>query len=140
MSGDQLHKILYVEDNPHMRSVAKLALEEIGHFKVRECCSGSDALLAVSDFEADLILLDVQAPGTDGVAALSLLRRLPHLIHTPAMFVTGLASASEVARYVEAGAAGIIAKPLEPLRLAGQVRMLWEGMAAHRMAADMLPM
>jgi two-component system OmpR family response regulator len=140
MSAGQLHNILYVEDNPHVRSVAKMALEVIGRFRVRDCGSGSESLLAMTDFEADLILLDVQAPGIDGVAALSLLRRLPHLTHTPAMFVTGLVSASEVARYVAAGAAGIIAKPLEPLRLAGQVRLLWEGQAATRLPLDMLPM
>ena len=140
MSGAELHNILYVEDNPHVRSVAKMALEVIGRFKVRECCSGSSALLATADFEADLILLDVQTPGTDGVAALSLLRRMPHLLYTPAMFVTGLASASDVARYVAAGAVGIIAKPLEPLRLAGQLRLLWEGQVPAGVPAGLLPM
>lgn len=139
MSAD-LQNILYVEDNPHVRGVAKMALEVIGRFKVRDCCSAGSDLLATSDFRPDLILLDVQHPETDGVAALSLLRRMPHLLYTPAMFVTGLASASDVARYVAAGAAGIIAKPLEPLRLAGQVRLLWDGQAAHRAPPGMLPM
>lgn len=124
MSGE-LSSILYVEDDPHVRGVAKMALEVIGHFKVRECGSGRTALLVAADFQPDLILLDVQAPGCDGVATLAQLRRMPHLRHTPAMFVTGLVSAADMARYVAAGAAGIIAKPLEPLRLAGQLRGLW---------------
>ncbi|KQV88632.1 hypothetical protein ASD15_26480 [Massilia sp. Root351] len=124
MSGE-LSSILYVEDDPHVRGVAKMALEVIGHFQVRDCGSGSNALLVAADFQPDLILLDVQAPGSDGVATLAQLRRMPHLCYTPAMFVTGLVSAADVARYVAAGAAGIIAKPLEPLRLAGQLRRLW---------------
>ncbi|WP_107980817.1 response regulator [Pseudoduganella sp. UC29_71] len=125
MSG-ALSSILYVEDDPHVRGVAKMALEVIGHFQVRECSSGRTALLAAADFHPDLILLDVQVPGNEGVATLAQLRRMPHLCRTPAMFVTGLVSAADMALYVAAGAAGIIAKPLEPLRLAGQVRRLWD--------------
>ncbi|MYN07300.1 response regulator [Pseudoduganella aquatica] len=121
-----LNSILYVEDNPHVRGVAKMALEVIGNFKVRECSSGLAALRLGADFHPDLILLDVQEPGMDGVATLAQLRSIPHLCHTPAMFVTGAVSAGEMARYVAAGAAGIIAKPLEPLRLAGQLRRLWD--------------
>lgn len=122
----ELSSILYVEDDPQLRGVAKMALEVIGRFTVRECASGRTALLAAADFHPDLILLDVQVPGNGGVATLAQLRGLPHLCATPAMFVTGRVSAADMALYVAAGAAGIIAKPLEPLRLAGQVRRLWE--------------
>jgi two-component system, OmpR family, response regulator len=125
MSGG-LSSILYVEDDPQLRGVAKMALEVMGRFTVRDCASGDTALLAAADFHADLILLDVQRPGSGGVATLAQLRRLPHLCSIPAMFVTGRVSAADMALYVAAGAAGIIAKPLEPLRLAGQVRRLWD--------------
>ncbi|NHZ82983.1 response regulator [Massilia sp. CCM 8695] len=128
-----LKTILYVEDDLHVRTTAKLVLEVIGKFEVRDCGSGREALLAATDFKPDLILLDVMMPELDGLATLAMLRRIPHLADTPALFVTGLTSEADIARYVEAGAIGVIPKPLMPLRLTGQLHSLWEqhAMAAH---------
>jgi CheY-like chemotaxis protein len=60
--GKQLKTILYVEDDLHVRTTAKLVLEVIGKFEVRECSSGREALLAARDFHPDLIVLDVMMP------------------------------------------------------------------------------
>ena len=122
----ELKKILYVEDDLHVRTTAKLVLEVIGRFEVRDCGSGREALLKARDFEPDLILLDVMMPEIDGLALLAKLRTLPHLAETPALFVTALTSTFDIARYNEAGAIGVIAKPLVPLRLADQLHALWE--------------
>jgi CheY-like chemotaxis protein len=126
MIATALQSILYVEDDLHVRTTAKLVLEVIGKFSVRECSSGHEALAAARDFHPDLILLDVMMPELDGLATLALLRTMPHLADTPAMFVTGLATRADIERYMQAGAIGVIAKPLVPLRLAGQVSALWE--------------
>ena len=128
-----LKNILYVEDDLHVRTTAKLVLEVIGQFTVRDCSSGREALAAASDFHPDLILLDVMMPELDGLNTLELLRRFPHMAHTPALFVTGLTAASDLAKYVEAGAIGVIPKPLMPLRLTSQLNELWEqhSTAAH---------
>lgn len=121
-----LKSILYVEDDLHVRTTAKLVLEVIGKMEVRECSSGHEALAAARDFHPDLILLDVMMPELDGIATLEQLRRIPHLAHTPALFVTGLTTASDIARYADAGAIGVIPKPLAPLKLTDQLRTLWE--------------
>ena len=126
MIDNDLRSILYVEDDLHVRTTAKLVLEVIGKFSVRECCSGHEALLAAENFCPDLILLDVMMPELDGLETLALLRTLPHLAETPALFVTGLTTPDDIERYMRAGAIGVIAKPLVPLRLAGQVHKLWE--------------
>ncbi len=123
---DNLHHILYVEDDLHVRTTAKLVLEVIGKFDVRDCGSGREALMAAMDYQPDLILLDVMMPELDGLDTLTMLRRMPHLANTPALFVTGLTSAEDIARYVEAGAIGVIPKPLIPLRLTGQLHALWD--------------
>lgn len=125
MNQAELTNILYVEDNPQLRCVTKMALEVVGRFHVRDCGFGRGALLEAAGFQADLILVDAQSSRLDGLQALARLRLLPQLGDTPAMFITGLAAAADVAQYVAAGAIGIIAKPLEPLRLALQVRQLW---------------
>jgi two-component system OmpR family response regulator len=122
----KLKSILYVEDDLHMRTTAKLVLEVIGKFEVRECSSGREALLAARDFHPDLILLDMMMPELDGVDTLAMLRRMPHLAETPALFVTGLTQPEDIARYLDAGAFGVIPKPVVPLSLTGQLNALWQ--------------
>src|SRR5471030_2147759 len=107
-----LRTILYVEDDPQLRCVAKIALEVIGRFIVRDCGIGSAAVRAAADFAPDLILLDVTAPRCDAMQTLSLLRALPHLAHTPAMLVTTM-DADEALLYMGADAVGVLPKPLE---------------------------
>lgn len=126
MIDTDLKSILYVEDDLHVRTTAKLVLEVIGKFTVRECSSGREALLAAQDFHPDLILLDVMMPELDGLATLQQLRGMPHLADTPVLFVTSLTAPEDIERCMEAGAIGVIPKPLVPLRLAGQVHTLWE--------------
>ena len=118
----ELSNILYVEDDLHVRTTAKLVLEVIGQYNVRDCGSGREALLAALDFHADLILLDVILPELDGVTTLNMLRRIPHLSEVPALFVTSLTAPRDIAQYLQAGAIGVIPKPLMPLRLTGQIR------------------
>ena len=121
-----LKSILYVEDDLHVRTTAKLVLEVIGRLEVRDCGSGHEALDAARGFQPDLILLDVMMPELDGIATLERLRSMPHLADTPALFVTGLTTASDMERYTDVGAIGVIPKPLAPLKLTDQLRTLWE--------------
>jgi CheY-like chemotaxis protein len=121
-----LRNILYVEDDSHVRTTAKLVLEVIGKFSVRACSSGHEALHAAHGFAPDLILLDVMMPEMDGIATLNQLRLYPHLENTPVLFVTSMTSSSDLQRYRGVGAIGVIPKPLVPLRLTEQINSLWE--------------
>lgn len=120
-----LRSVLYVEDDVHVRTTAKLVLEVIGNITVRDCGSGRDALLAARDFTPDLIVLDVMMPEIDGFGILAMLRRMPHLAQVPALFVTGMTTPDDMRRYADVGAIGVIAKPLVPLRLASQLHTMW---------------
>lgn len=122
----KLQTILYVEDDLHVRTTAKLVLEVIGKYDVRECGSGEEALQLARGIVPDLVLLDLMMPELDGIQLLHALRRLPHMADVPALFVTARTSAYDVERYMQAGAIGIIPKPLVPLRLADQLRTAWE--------------
>lgn len=127
MSRSQLAHILYVEDDPDIRVVAQIALEAVGGFKLRTCNSGQEALDAVSaGYAPDLILLDVMMPTMDGPGTLAALRKLPATAATPAVFMTAKVQAAEIAHYKSLGALGVVAKPFDPMRLARQVRELWE--------------
>ena len=131
----QLRSILYVEDDLHVRTTAKLVLEVIGKLDVRACRSGPEALELASSFRPDLLLLDVVMPEQDGVELLRALRGMQHLADVPVLFVTCATSNEDMERYAQAGAAGVIAKPLAPLTLSDQVQSLWEQAGAGRFPA-----
>jgi CheY-like chemotaxis protein len=126
-----LRRILLVEDDPDIRQVAKLALEALGGFSVLPCGSGPEALeaLAATDgFSPDLVLLDVMMPGMDGPETLAALRRIPGAERLPAVFLTARVQAEEVAAYKAMGAADVIAKPFDPMRLAEIVLGIWRAL------------
>jgi CheY-like chemotaxis protein len=122
-----LQRILYVEDDPDIQSVARLALEMVGGFTVKICSSGEEALREAAAFAPDLILLDVMMPGMDGPSTLKSLRTQPGLATVPAAFMTAKVQPAEVAHYKSLSALDVIAKPFDPMTLASQVRAIWEG-------------
>lgn len=121
-----LQRILYVEDEPDIQAVAKLALEMVGGFTVKVCSSGEEALREAVAFSPDMILLDVMMPGMDGPSTLKALRALPSLAELPVAFMTAKVQPAEVAHYKTLGARDVIAKPFDPMTLASQVRAIWE--------------
>ena len=125
MADTTLQRILFVEDDPDIQTVARMALEAVGGFTVLACSHGAEALDKISGFSPDLILLDVMMPGMDGPATLEALRRLPEAAHVPVVFMTAKVQAQEVARYRELGAVDVIAKPFDPMALSETVRSIW---------------
>ncbi|MDX8398894.1 MAG: response regulator [Gallionellaceae bacterium] len=123
---DKLSRILYVEDEPDIQTVAKLALEMVGEFTLEVCSSGAEALEKVAAFQPQLILLDVMMPGMDGPTTLGKLRELPLFATTPVIFMTAKVQPSEVAEYKRIGALDVIPKPFDPMTLASQVTAVWE--------------
>lgn len=121
----KLQRILYVEDEPDIRAVAKLVLELDGGFEVAVCASGREALDRAKNFAPDLIVLDVMMPDMDGPATLAELRGLPGLRAVPAVFMTARAQPADIDQLLRLGAKGVIAKPFDPMTLVEQVRVLW---------------
>jgi len=121
-----LERILYVEDEPDIQAVAKLALEMVGGYQVLICSGGQEALAKVGGFAPDLILLDVMMPDMDGPTTLQKLRADGATGAIPVIFLTAKVQSSDVAYYQALGALDVIAKPFDPMRLAMQVRAIWE--------------
>ena len=121
-----LERILYVEDEPDIQAVARLALEQLGGFTVELCSSGAEALEKVPLFKPDLILLDVMMPGMDGPSTLQALRGLPETQGCPVVFMTAKVQPQEVEHYRQLGAVDVIPKPFDPMALADKVRAIWE--------------
>ena len=128
MPGTILKRVLFVEDDPDIQTVARLALEAIGGFTVLGCSSGIEALKRVEAFAPDLILLDMALPGMDGLETLRALRLLPRIggiAAVPVVFMTASAQAQDVSEYRAAGAVDVIAKPFDPMTLPATVRSIW---------------
>lgn len=120
-----LERILYVEDEPDIQAVAKIALEVVGGFQVMICSSGADALEKVSGFAPDLILLDVMMPSMDGPTTLKHFRANPDTVSIPVIFLTAKVQPSEVTQFQSLGALDVIAKPFDPMTLSEQVTKIW---------------
>jgi two-component system OmpR family response regulator len=120
-----LQRVLYVEDDPDIRTIAVLALEAVGGLTVRACASGAEALEAAEAFGPDLLLLDVMMPGMDGPTTLARLRERPSTAATPVVFMTAKVQASEIEHYKSLGALGVVTKPFDPMGLADVVKELW---------------
>lgn len=123
--NNELKRILYVEDEPDIQAVARIALENLGGFTLQVCSSGSEALAQATAFGPQLLLLDVMMPGMDGPTTLSELRKLPATAAVPAIFMTAKVQPGEVAQYKALGAVDVIAKPFDPMTLATQIRTIW---------------
>jgi CheY-like chemotaxis protein len=120
-----LERILYVEDEPDIRTIVRLSLESFGGFTVKICSSGSEALAAAAAFAPDFIMLDAMMPGMDGPSVLSALREIPGLVDTPVVFVTAKAMPSEIERFKQLGAVDVIPKPFDPMTLSEKIRDIW---------------
>ncbi|QIE56697.1 response regulator [Pikeienuella piscinae] len=115
-------KVMYVDDEEDIRQVAEMSLQLDPELDVRTCASGAEALKEARAWRPDLILLDVMMPGMDGPETLTRLRREVTEVSAPVVFVTARTQAYEVDRYVSLGAAGVIAKPFDPMTLAEQAK------------------
>ena len=126
MSDTSLQKVLMVEDEKDIRTIAQIALEDIGGFQVQYCSCGKSALEKAPIFKPDLILLDVMMPGIDGVATFGELRKIPSLINTPVIFMTAKVQTSEIAYYKRIGGLDVIPKPFDPMTLSDCIQRIWE--------------
>lgn len=124
MTAPALQRVLYVEDDPDIRQVAVMALELVGGLEVRACDSGAAAGL-IGDFAADLLLIDVMMPGMDGPSTLAHLRATAAFAAVPAMFFTAKVRPDEIARLLDLGAIGVIAKPFDAMTLAEEIVGKW---------------
>jgi two-component system OmpR family response regulator len=125
MANASLKRILCVEDEPDIRTVARIALQDVGGFEVQVCSSGQEALDQAPVFRPDLILLDVMMPEMDGPTTLRALRSNSATAAIPVVFLTAKVQPREVTQFKALGALDVIAKPFDPIALPDTVRGIW---------------
>ncbi len=111
MSG-QPKTVLIVEDNKANLDLTVYVLEHAG-WKTLTAMNAQEALDALKGPPPDLILLDVQLPGCDGVTLLAELRLRPGFAKLPVIALTAHAMRGDRERFLAAGFNGYIAKPIK---------------------------
>jgi CheY-like chemotaxis protein len=112
--------VLIVEDNLRNLKLVRDVLEHVG-YRTLEATTAEDGLALAREHRPDLVLMDVQLPGMDGVQALGRLRADPATSGIPVVAVTAFAMKDDRARFVAAGFDGYVEKPISIREFPGQV-------------------
>jgi len=104
-------KVLVIEDNPANMKLASLLLRNVGH-TVLSAVDAESGLTMARACHPDLILMDIQLPGMDGLAATALLKQDPATVRIPVIALTAMAMKEDQEKTKIAGCDAYIAKPL----------------------------
>ncbi len=113
--------ILVVEDNPSNQLLTSFVLERQG-YEVELAESSVEALERVTSRLPDLILMDVQLPGLDGLSFTKVLKSTPETAGIPIVALTAHAMSGDREDALTAGCVGYIAKPIDTRTFGDQVR------------------
>jgi two-component system, cell cycle response regulator DivK len=117
--------VLVVEDNDKNLKLVRDVLTAAG-FRTLEAATGKRAVELASECMPELVLMDIQLPDIDGVDALGRMRTHERTASIPVLALTAQAMHGDRERFLEAGFAGYISKPVDVVELVATVRRLCE--------------
>jgi len=104
-------RVLVIEDNVSNMKLATFLLESVGHTVLTAINAEAGLAMAVAE-RPDLVLMDVQLPGMDGLQATALLKAAVATRNIPVIALTALAMKGDAERIQSAGCDGYIGKPM----------------------------
>ena len=125
MTGE---RILVVEDNEKNMKLFRDVLGATG-YRTLEATTGGEAVELATEQAPDLVLMDIQMPGIDGVEALRRLRADERTAAIPVLAVTAQAMQGDRERFLAEGFDGYLSKPVNVRELIGTVRQHCDGRA-----------
>lgn len=125
MAGE---KILIVEDNPLNLELISDILEAKG-YAITAAVTGTDALKQVDIEAPDLILMDIQLPGIDGLTVTGMIKKKPGLEDIPIIALTAHAMRGDEKKAREAGCDGYISKPIDTRAITKTIQSFLDGTA-----------
>lgn len=115
-----MSKILIVDDDPHIRELARLFLQNEG-FEIVEAADGVEALAKLETTKVDMVILDVMMPNMDGW---ELCRQLREVYDFPLLMLTAKGETRDKLQGFQFGTDDYLVKPFEPLELVVRVKAL----------------
>jgi two-component system KDP operon response regulator KdpE len=126
-------RLLIVDDEPALRKALRASLTANG-FEVSEARNGEEALALLPQTPIDVVLLDINMPGRNGIEICRRIRELS--TQTGIIMVTVRDTEEDKIEALEAGADDFITKPYRLREMIARVRALWRRLNARQGAAD----
>jgi len=110
------NNIMVVEDNPINLRLIKTVLTKLG-YNVMSAEDAETALATLKEYHPDLILMDLQLPGIDGLQLTKILKDNPKTSHIIILAMTAFAMKGDEEKALQGGCDGYISKPIDILSL-----------------------
>jgi two-component system cell cycle response regulator DivK len=114
-------RVLIVDDHPLNIDLARFVLEADG-FVVDEAAGVGAAWERLREVRPDVVLVDIQLPGSDGLTLVRAIRATPGLNDVPVIAFTAFAMQGDEQRFITAGCDGCLTKPIDVRSFAASVR------------------
>jgi len=114
--------ILVVDDHPDTLTLIVRALQGEDQYTVSKAASGPEALRMIDEHIPDLVVLDYQMTGMDGMAVVKALRARPDTRSLPVLMLTSMADEPSTRAGFEAGVTDYVTKPFSAPQLTARVR------------------
>ncbi len=118
--------VLIVEDNDKNMKLARDILQAKGYATL-EAITGEDGVLVAKDTLPDLVLMDIQLPGINGIEAFRQLRADPRTAKIPIAAFTASVTPSDRSKVIEAGFDAFLSKPIDLKQFVATIKLLVEG-------------
>ncbi len=118
--------VLIVEDNDKNMKLARDILQAKGYATL-EAITGEDGVLVAKDKLPDLVLMDIQLPGINGIEAFRQLRADPRTARIPIAAFTASVTPSDRSKVIEAGFDAFLSKPIDLKQFVATIKLLVEG-------------
>lgn len=123
MAPDFPQRLLIIDDEPHIRAYLRLIATEAGATDIKEASDGPNALLMYQHQEPEMVLLDFNLPGEDGLAILERILALEPAACV--VMMTAVASREMVEKCAAAGALNYIRKDTPRDQILATLRATW---------------
>ncbi|GGR94599.1 DNA-binding response regulator [Streptomyces aureoverticillatus] len=129
-------RVLLADDQALLRSAFKVLVDSEPDMEVvGEASDGAQAVRLAKAESADVVLMDIRMPGTDGLAATRMISEDPAMSHVRVVMLTTFEVDEYVVQSLRAGASGFLGKGAEPDELLGAIRIAAAGEALLSPAA-----
>jgi DNA-binding NarL/FixJ family response regulator len=129
-------RVLLADDQALLRSAFRVLVDSEPDMEVvGEASDGAEAVRLAKEERADVVLMDIRMPGTDGLAATRMISADPGLAHVRVVILTTFEVDDYVVQSLRAGASGFLGKGSEPDELLSAIRVAAGGEALLSPAA-----